>query len=135
MKTQNSNSLADSVRSGFAAVIIPVELTLAYLFYFFVLGAEENFDASHHPINYLGTVHEGGPAIVPILISLLMMTLTFAIERLLTISKAKGKGSVRGFVQKIRTLLATGNIKQAIDECDKQKGSVANVVKAGLSKY
>ena len=136
MKNQkSSHAIADSIKSGFAAVIIPVELALAYLFYFFVLGAEDNFDASHHPVNYLGTVHEGGPAIVPILISLLMMTVTFAIERLFTITKAKGKGSVRSFVQKIRALLAAGNILQAVAECDKQKGSVANVVKAGLSKY
>ena len=28
-----------------------------------------------------------------------------------------------------------GNIDSAISECDKQKGSVANVVKAGLLKY
>jgi len=138
---KKSNSLLDSLKSGFAAIVIPVEIALAYLFFFIVLGNPSNFvgndPVNGHPVdgNYLGTIYKGGPAIVPILIALLMMTLTFAIERLLTISKEKGKGSIKNFVQRIRTLVAGGQIKQAIDECDKQRGSVAAVVKAGLSKY
>jgi biopolymer transport protein ExbB len=140
MKTSNSSSLGDSLKSGFAAVIIPLELAIAYVIYFVVLGDDANFvdnNPANHPLhgNLLGTIYKGGPAIVPILISLLMLVLTFAVERLLTISRAKGRGSVKNFVQKIRTLVASGNIKQAIDECDRQRGSVANVVKAGLSKY
>jgi biopolymer transport protein ExbB len=63
------------------------------------------------------------------------MTITFGIERLITISSATGRGSIKRFVTKIRSLVATNNIGQAIQECDRQKGSVANVVKAGLLKY
>jgi biopolymer transport protein ExbB len=72
---------------------------------------------------------------VAVLIALLLMVLTFGIERLITIASATGKGSVKGFVSKIRALLASNNINQAIAECDKQRGSVAAVVKAGLLKY
>jgi biopolymer transport protein ExbB len=141
MKTSNQpNSLSDSLKSGFAAIIIPLELALAYLIFFFVLGNPDNFqggDPHNHPLegNFLGLIYKGGVMIVPILISLLMLVLTFAVERLLTISKAKGKGSVKKFVQRIRSLVASGNLTQAIAECDRQKGSVANVVKAGLTKY
>jgi len=140
MKTSNSSSLGDSLKSGFAAVIIPLELAIAYLIFIFVLGNPDNFqggDPANHPLegNKLGLIYKGGIAIVPVLIALLMMVLTFAVERLLTITFAKGKGSVKNFVYRIKTLVASGNIKQAIDECDKQKGSVANVVKAGLLKY
>lgn len=136
----NSPSLFDSVKSGFAAVIIPLELVLAYVIYFLVLGNPANFvggDPHNHPLegNFLGLIYKGGYLIVPILIALLMLVITFAIERLLTISRAKGKGNLKNFVNKIRTLVAAGNIQQAIDECNKQKGSVANVVKAGLTKY
>jgi biopolymer transport protein ExbB len=137
MKT--SNSLMDSLKSGFAAIVIPVEIVLAILFYLYVLGNPANFEGNdplNHPLpgNYLAIVYKGG-FIVPILISLLMMVVTFGIERVLTISKAHGKGSVNKFVIKIRTLLTANNITQAMAECDKQKGSVANVVKAGLTKY
>lgn len=137
MKT--SNSLMDSLKSGFAAVVIPVEMLLAIAIYLLVLGNPANFqgnDPANHPLpgNYLGVVYKGG-YIVPILISLLLMVLTFGIERILTISKAKGRGNVKRFVQKIRSLLSVNNVSQAIAECDAQRGSVANVVRAGLTKY
>ena len=91
MKT--SSSLSNSLKSVFAAVVIPVEILLAIAIYLFVLGNPANFqgnDPVNHPLpgNYLGIVYKGG-FIVPILISLLMMVLTFGIERILTISRAK----------------------------------------------
>ena len=137
MKTQNS--LGDSLKSVFAAIVIPVEIIIAVCIYLFVLGNPDNFvggDPENHPLqgNYFGIVYKGG-ILVPVLIAMLMMAITFSIERIITISRAKGKGSVRVFVQKIRNLLATNNIPQAIAECDRQKGSVANVVKAGLVKF
>ncbi len=137
MKT--SNSLTDSLKSVFAAVVIPIEILIAIALYIFVLGNPANFqgnDPANHPLpgNYLAIVYKGG-FIVPILMSLLMMVLTFGAERILTISRAKGKGSIKNFVQKIRALLSTNNVGQAIAECDQQRGSVANVVKAGLTKY
>jgi biopolymer transport protein ExbB len=138
MKNSNS-SVIESVKSVFAASVIIIELAIAILIYLFVLGNPDNFqggDTANHPLpgNYFAIVYKGG-YLVPLLIALLMMVITFGIERILTISSAKGKGSVRKFVTKIRSLLATNNVDQAIAECDKQKGSVANVVKAGLSKY
>jgi biopolymer transport protein ExbB len=137
MKT--SSSLSNSLKSVFAAVVIPIEILLAIAIYLFVLGNPANFqgnDPVNHPLpgNYLGIVYKGG-FIVPILISLLMMVLTFGIERILTISRAKGKGNIKNFVQNIRALLSANNLGQAIAACDHQKGSVANVVKAGLTKY
>jgi biopolymer transport protein ExbB len=130
---KNSNS------GLFAALIIVVEFVIAILFFAFVLGNPSNFqggDPANHPLqgNYFGIVYKGG-YIVPVLIALLMITITFSIERLITIGKAKGKGNVKTFVQKVKHLIASNNISQAIAECDRQKGSVANVVKAGLVKY
>jgi len=82
----------------------------------------------------MGVVYKG-KIVVAILIALLMIVVTFGIERLITITSATGRGSIKKFVTKIRSMLATGNITQAIAECDRQRGSVANVVKAGLVKY
>jgi len=139
MAQKSSSSLGDSLKSTFAAIVIPLEVVLAFLIYYFVLGNPANFeggDPNNHPLpgNWLGIIYKGR-VVVAILIALLMITLTFGIERLITISSASGRGSIKKFVTKIRNLIASNNIAQAIQECDRQRGSVANVVKAGLLKY
>jgi biopolymer transport protein ExbB len=141
MKTSNSSSssLSESIKSGFAASVILIELILGFLIWKFILGDPSHFlgdDPANHPLDgdYFGIFYKGG-YLVPLAIGLLLMTLTFAIERGLTIGRAKGNGSIKSFVQRIRSLVSIGDISQAISECDKQKGSVANVVKAGLVKY
>jgi biopolymer transport protein ExbB len=136
---QSNSALSDSLKSVFTSGVIVFMIAVSICIYLFVLGNPENFvdnDPAGHPKegNVMGIVYKGG-VIVPILISCLLIVLTFSIERLFTISRAKGRGSVNAFVNKIRSLLASGSIDQAIVECDKQKGSVANVVKAGLVKY
>jgi biopolymer transport protein ExbB len=138
-KQSSSGSLGESLKSVFAAVVIPLEIIIAYLIFYLVLGDPSHFqggDNTGHPLpgDYFGVVYRGGP-IVGFLIALAMMVITFSIERYFTISSAKGKGSVEKFVRKIKALVESNNIDQAIAECDRQKGSVANVVKAGLSKY
>jgi len=142
MKTPSkstSPSLGDSLKSDFAAVVIPLEIVIAILIYLYVLGSPDNFqggDNNNHPLpgNYMGIIYKGG-TIVPMLISLLMMVITFGIERFITIQMAQGKGNTQNFIRKIKSLMESNNVDQALAECDKQKGSVANVVKAGLHKY
>jgi len=122
---------------AFAALAIPVCAVTGYLVFAFLLGAGGNFEEGNpenHPINMLGIVYKGG-VIVPILIAVLLIILTFSVERFITIGKAKGKGSVEKFVIKTRELLAAGQVDKAIADCDVQKGSVANVIKNGLTKY
>lgn len=125
--------------TGFAGIAIPTLIVAAILIFIFVLGDPNNFqgnNTANHPKpgNALGIVYKGG-IIVPIIMSLLMMVLTFAIERYITLFRAKGKGSVAAFVAKVHTKLSTDDIDTAMSECDKQRGSVANVIKAGLMKY
>jgi len=90
----------------------------------------------HHmkPKGAFNAIYEGG-IIVPILIGMLLMTIVFAIERFLTISRALGKGNISNFIRKVQFQLANKNVDAAISECDKQKGSVGNVMKAGLRRY
>ncbi len=102
----------------------------------FVLGSESNFtDAEkHHAKNTLGTMFQGG-FVVPILLATLLTLLCFVVERALTIFKAKGKMDAGEFVRKVQYHLANKNIEAAIAECDKQAGSVGNVMRSGLIKY
>ncbi len=121
------------------AWVIPILFIIAVLFYEFVLGAPDNFeggDNSKQPLpgNYYGMVYHGGP-VVPILITCLLTVIVFTIERLITLGKASGTSSADAFVRKIRVLLDKGQVDEAIKECDKQKGSVGNVIRSGLTKY
>src|SRR6202008_5024500 len=79
-------------------------------------------------------IYEGG-IIVPLLIGMFLMVVTFSIERYLTIRKARGNGSISDFIRKIQYHLANRNVDAALSECDKQRGSVGNVMKAGLRRY
>ncbi len=76
-----------------------------------------------------------GGIIVPILVGMFLMVVTFSIERYLTIRKALGAGSISDFIRKIQYHLANRNVDAALSECDKQRGSVGNVMKAGLRRY
>ena len=125
--------------SAFAAIVIPLAFVVAILIFLFVLGNNSNFQGNNNenlplPGNYLGTVYKGGP-VVPVLLTLLLLVITFAIERFLTIGKAKGTKSIESFIRSIRQKLNTNDITGALAVCDQQKGSVANVVKSGLLKY
>ena len=135
MSNENSQS---TLKSAFAAIVIPVAIVVAVILYMVVLGAPSNFEGGDaykgHPLNVLGTIHKGG-FIVPILISIILIILVFTVERFITISKANGKGNVDKFIRNIRTLINGGQLDAAIAECDRQKGSVAAVLRAGLEKY
>ena len=125
--------------AGFAAIVIPVLFVVAFVLYFFVMGNPQNFQGNNvnnlpKPGNYLGTIYKGG-YIVPILMTILMMVITFTIERFITLTRAKGKGRIPSFVVKVYQKISDGSLDSAISECDNQKGSVANVIKAGLLKY
>jgi biopolymer transport protein ExbB len=128
---------------GFASilpfVIIPILLVVAILVYLYVFGNPDNFidhDPSKDPLagNYAGTVYKGG-FIVPILLTLLFTVIVFVFERFITLNKARGASSVDAFVRAIKGFLDRGDIAGAQGACDKQKGAVANVVRAGLGKY
>jgi len=121
-----------------APVVIISALIVSELIFHFVFGDRKHFldDARHEPVpgDYFGIVYKGG-FIVPFLMTMFITTITFAIERFLTIKKAQGSGSIETFLQTIKNKLHTGDINGALAECSKQKGSVANVVQAGLTKY
>lgn len=115
---------------------IPLALLVSILVYVYVFGDADNFNADHSPKegNFFAIIHEGG-VIVPVLMTLFLTVLTVVTERMLTILRAKGKGTLETFLQKVKTHLSKGDVNAAMAECDKQKGSVANVVKASLTKY
>jgi biopolymer transport protein ExbB len=119
-------------------------IILGYVIWRYIIGADSGFEhpdkaggfwpGHKTPKDAFHRIYEGG-IIVPLLIAMLLMTFVFAIERFLTISRALGKGNNSNFVRKVQYYLANKNVEAAIAECNKQKGSVGNVMKAGLHRY
>ncbi|HEY8659388.1 MAG TPA: MotA/TolQ/ExbB proton channel family protein [Hanamia sp.] len=131
--------------SNIISLLAPIICILAgYTIWRFVIGAASNFTAPDPnggfwpnnvgPKGSLARMYQGG-IIVPVLIGCFLIVFTFVIERWLTVSKANGKGSNAEFIRKVQFYLADKKVDAAIAECDKQKGSVGNVMKAGLRKY
>jgi biopolymer transport protein ExbB len=128
---------SSSSSSIFATLAIPICLIVSVLVYIFFLGDASHFkggDPTSDPADVFGIVHKGG-VLVPLVMGYVLMVIVFSIERFIVIGKATGTSSIETFVRKIQTFLSSGNIDAASAECDKQKGSVANVIKAGLKKY
>jgi biopolymer transport protein ExbB len=139
-----STSVQVKKSSNAISLMAPVICIFAgYIIWRFILGNPSGFNKpgtgwfwpTHDgPKNALNKMYLGG-IIVPILIGAFLTMLTFVIERFLTISKATGTGSNAEFIRKVQYHLANKNVDAALAECDKQKGSVGNVMKAGLHRY
>jgi biopolymer transport protein ExbB len=77
----------------------------------------------------------GGPLVI-VLIMILVMLIVFVIERYVSLyGVAKGKSSVQVFFRKIVTLIQNDDLDGALAACDKQRGTTANVLRAGLERY
>jgi len=140
VEKKDGSSKGSNIFAGLAMILC---LIVGFLVWKFIMGNPANFEggadpdlASTHPIpgNYLAMVYKGG-YVVPVLMGLFLMAVVFSIERFLVINKASGRGNVETFVKRVQNQITAGNINEAIAECDKQQGTVANVVRAGLMKY
>jgi biopolymer transport protein ExbB len=122
-----------------AGLILIILFVISILIFMFVMGDGSHFEGGTnegHPLpgDYFGIVYKGG-VIVPVLITCFLTALTFSIERLLTIGKAKGTGDVNAFVRSIQASLDKDDTDAAIAACNKQKGSVGNVTLSAVKKY
>jgi biopolymer transport protein ExbB len=79
-------------------------------------------------------IKQGGPLVAG-LIMLSIMSVAFVFERLFTLSRAKGKEAAPAFMKKIRQKIDALDIDGAAELCAKQRGSLANVLRAGFDRY
>jgi biopolymer transport protein ExbB len=129
--------------------IAPLACIVAgFLIWRLVMGAAYRFDdAAQHNQNAFWPDYEKpkkgdplanmflGGIVVPLLLGTFLLVVTMVIERFLTILKAGGKMNNNEFIRKVQFHLANKNVDAALAECDKQKGSVGNVMKSGLKTY
>lgn len=130
---------SNPLKAWFPALVIVLSFTVAITVFYTFFASPDNFDGGDpekgHPLNMFGTIYKGG-IVIPFGMALFLMVWVFFFERMISIFfMAKGTSSVDVFVQRVRLALRDGDIDSAIQTCDKQRGSVANVVKAGLAKY
>ncbi len=118
-------------------------IVAGYLIWRFIFGNPDGFEIKgkglfwpkhDKPKDALSGIYMGG-IIIPFLIGMFLMVVVFSIERYMTIRKALGSGSISDFIRKVQYHLANRNVDAALSECDKQRGSVGNVMKAGLRRY
>ena len=132
-------TLAEALKSAFVLVVMVLCLVAGYLIWKMVMGNPINFEGGNPegtPLqnNFLGIIYKGG-YIVPLLMAVNLILITFIIERYISLWRAKGRGNLNSFVRNLRDLLNNDKIEEAEKLCDKQKGSLANVMKAGLRRY
>lgn len=137
------------IKSGLLVIILC--WIIAEAIYVFVFGYKSHFadgeawtnipfsffnDGDHHPVggDLLGTVYAGG-FIVPLIWTQFITVIALAIERFFAIKTAYGKSALPKFVAEIKKALAANDLDKAQQICDKQQGSVANVVTATLKAY
>ncbi len=142
--TVKATSVQPKKSSNAISWIAPIVCVIAgYLIWRFLMGDPTGFATKGEgwfwpehkgPKDAFHRIYEGG-IIVPLLIGMLLMVIVFSIERALTIKKALGNGSISDFIRKVQYHLANRNVDAALSECDKQRGSVGNVMKAGLRRY
>lgn len=120
-------------------IFITLCLVTAYVVYLFVLGNPGNFKAVDgggplEPINALGTIYTGGP-LVGLLLACILISITFMIERTLTIAKAGGRHNMDTFGKTVVENVEAGNYKLALETCDQQRGALANILRAAVTRF
>jgi biopolymer transport protein ExbB len=106
-------------QSVFISAVLVVALIASYFIYDYMLP------------DY---IRDGGPLVVG-LIAMTIMVFTFIFERIFSLRKAQGRGSLAVFLKNVTQEINKGNIEGAIAACDKQRGSCANIIRTGLDKY
>jgi biopolymer transport protein ExbB len=137
--SKQGSSFKDALQNVFAASAILIAFVVSYLLFVNIMGNPVNFEGGNpkgSPLegNYLGIIYKGG-FIVPILMTCVLVLIIFIFERVITLTRAKGKGRLNTFVRSLQGLLAEDKIEEAMESCDQQRGSLANVMKAGLERY
>jgi len=104
-----------------------ISFAIGYIVWGIILKNTEEGTLAH-------SVYMGGP-LVTLLIMILLMLLSFVVERFLSLRVAKGKSSVQVFFKNLINHLQSNDFESALAACDKQRGTTANVLRAGIERY
>lgn len=126
------------MKNMFNVIVIAIAFVMAFAIYQFYFGNASNFQDAEKKKpksgNVVGMIYTGGP-IVAILMCLIIVSITFVTERTLSINKAKGKGDISTYLKKVLEHLSKGAYNDALAECNKQRGSLANIMRAAIERF
>jgi biopolymer transport protein ExbB len=104
-----------------------IALAIGFLMFYGVFKPSTN--------SIVHSIYKGGPLVI-LLITILVMLIVFVVERYLSLYRvAKGQSSVQIFFKKLITMLQNDDYDGAVAACDKQRGTTANVLRAGIERY
>ncbi|UCD17211.1 MAG: MotA/TolQ/ExbB proton channel family protein [Candidatus Zixiibacteriota bacterium] len=115
-------------QSLFITLTVLIAFAIGYIVWGIVLKSQPDGTIAH-------SVYMGGPLVV-VLIAILLMLIAFVAERFISLYRvANGKSSVQVFFKKVITMLHSDDFDGALAACDKQRGTTANVLRAGIERY
>jgi biopolymer transport protein ExbB len=114
-------------QSVFMTILMVLAFLVSIFIFEFIFGAEGDAFGMEY-------IYKGGPLVV-VLMVLSIMIITFIFERIFTLRKANGQDSLPTFLKKVQKTLRDGDLLTAVEACDRQKGSCANIIKMGLEAY
>ncbi|HCA80096.1 MAG TPA: flagellar motor protein MotA [Bacteroidetes bacterium] len=106
-------------QSVFTSVLLVLTLAVSAVIYYFMLPK---------------FIQDGGPIVI-LLLALSLMVMTFIIERVLSLRRAEGKGSLQKFLRDVVEAAKERKFAEAIEMCKNQQGAAANVLLAALERY
>jgi biopolymer transport protein ExbB len=115
----------------FTVITIVAAAVIAFVFFFAILPS---MDLGSDKTPILHQIRLGG-ILVPFLMTILLMLITFVAERMITLTRAKGTAPIGAFFSNFTKSVRDGKYGDAASLCDKQRGSAAAVLKAGAEQY
>lgn len=118
-------------QSTFTIITLVASFLIAVAFYAFILPAMDK-GVDETPLIHQITL--AGP-VVPILVMITLMLVTYIVERIITLGRAKGSNPLPTFFANFTKNVREGKYDDAVKLCDKQRGSAAAVLKAGAEQW
>lgn len=115
----------------FTTITLVAALGLSLVFYYGILPSMDKGVEETPLIHQLALA---GP-VVPVLITLTLMLLTFIVERIITLGKARGARPLPVYFSEFTKAVREGKYDQAVKASDNQRGSAAAVLKAGAEQW
>lgn len=115
----------------FTTITLVAALVISLIFYYGILPA---MDKGPEETPLIHQISLAGP-IVPLLITLTLMLLTYVIERILTLGKARGARPLPVYFSEFTKAVRDGKYDHAVKISDEQRGSAAAVLKAGAEQW
>ncbi len=115
----------------FTTITLVLSLALASIFYWVILPI---LDKGVELTPLIHQISLAGP-VVPILITLTLMLITYVAERIITLGRARGARPLPVYFSEFTKAVREGKYDHAIKVSDSQRGSAAAVLKAGAEQW